>query len=61
MKFLLENKVNINVRRKTVNYTPFIVACLFDFVEIIKILLDFKADTELEDINGFTGLMIVCQ
>ena len=60
MKFLLENKVNINVRRKIVNYTPFIVACLFDFVEIIKILLDFKADTELEDINGFTGLMIVC-
>ena len=61
MKFLLENKVNINVRRKIVNYTPFIVACLFDFVEIIKILLDFEADTELEDINGFTGLMIVCQ
>ena len=61
MKFLLENKVNINVRRKIVNYTPFIVACLFDFVEIIKILLDFKADTELEDINSFTGLMIVCQ
>ena len=57
----MENKVNINVRRKIVNYTTFIVACLFDFVEIIKILLDFKADTELEDINGFTGLMIVCQ
>ena len=59
MKFLLENKVNINARRKIVNYTPFIAACLFDFVEIIKILLDFEADTELEDINGFTGLMIV--
>jgi ankyrin repeat protein len=55
-KILLETGSEVNVKGKEIGETPLILASWKNAPEIVKLLLEYKADKTVKDTNGDTAL-----
>jgi ankyrin repeat protein len=55
-KLLLEAGSEVNIRGKEIGETPLILASWKNAPEIVKLLLEYKADKTMQDTNGDTAL-----
>lgn len=64
-KFLVANKVNLNIQNINKNYcdgmTPLMVASTKNDLKYLKLLLDKNINPNLQDVNGMTALMYACK
>ncbi len=54
---LLEHHANPNIPRKRDHLTPINVAAIFGYVDIVKSLVESKADLTIADVEGWTPLL----
>lgn len=55
-EFLLENGADVNIQSKKQRISALIVAAAIGNIEVVQLLLDHGADTDLAEIDGSTAL-----